>query len=101
MAFPEFILNVHDAALSRDIVTRTLEKAGFAVREAATGLGALAMARDHPRLIILDVDLTDIDGFEVCRRLKQDPATATIPVLQTAAAFAGAGGNALALEGGA
>ena len=101
IACPEFILNVNDDGASRQLVTGILEKAGFAVREATAGLDTLVMARDHPGLIILDVDLTDIDGLEVCRRLKQDPATATIPVLQTSAAPAEAERSVGGLAGGA
>src|SRR5262249_48329409 len=76
------ILNVDDDLATRYAVTRTLQRAGFTVREASTGQEALALARENPDLILLDVQLPDITGFEVCQRLKADPATAPIPVLQ-------------------
>ena len=53
--------------------------------EASTGLEALERAAGQPDLIVLDVTLPDIDGFTVCRRLKSDPAPATIPVLHLSA----------------
>ena len=65
------ILNVDDDEGSRYAVTRVLELAGFEVGEAGNGEEALRMARDlHPDLVLLDVNLPDIKGFEVCRRLK-------------------------------
>src|SRR5690349_11444552 len=97
----EFILNVNDDPAARYLVTRILENAGFAVREATGGLDALAMARQRPRLIVLDVHLPDVDGLEVCRRLKADPLTAGIPVLQTSAAFVSTERRVLGLESGA
>jgi CheY-like chemotaxis protein len=45
------------------------------------GLDGLRAARDRPDVIILDIRLPDTDGFEVCRLLKSDPATRTIPVI--------------------
>src|SRR5690349_7489357 len=81
------VLNVDDNDQGRYIFSHILQEAGFHVLEARTGTGALAMARDLPDLVLLDVKLSDIDGLEVCRRLKADPATSGIPVLQVSAAF--------------
>jgi len=64
-----------------------LRQEGFAVREAATGAEGLRLAAEHPDLIVLDVHLPDLDGFEVCRRLKTDPITAAIPVLHLSGVF--------------
>lgn len=82
-----FVLNVNGDEANRDLVTRTLEKAAYSVVEAADGREALLLARRHPMLIVLDVELPDIGGLDVCRRLKADPDTRTIPVLQTSATF--------------
>lgn len=96
------ILNVNDDEVSRYVVTTILQKDGFDLREASTGIEALLRARDeHPALIVLDVQLPDIDGLEVCRRLKRDARTAEIPVLQTSATFISAERKALGLESGA
>lgn len=82
------ILNVDDYDQARYIKTRLLQNAGFLVEEASNGVDALEMAaRLHPSLVLLDVRLPDIDGREVCRRLKADPATSGMNVIQTSAAF--------------
>jgi PAS domain S-box-containing protein len=75
------ILNVDDVERVRAVISEILRCAGFEVREAATGAEALRLAAEHPDLILLDIQLPDIDGFEVCRQLKADAATAAIPVL--------------------
>ncbi len=72
------------------------------VRTAQTGGGALAEMRVPPRpdLVLLDVMVPEIDGYEVCRRLKADPATADVPVIfLTAATEAACGVRGLALGG--
>jgi CheY-like chemotaxis protein len=69
------ILVVDDSAVIREVFGGILRSAGYAVREAATGAAGLQRASEGPDLIVLDVDLPDLDGYEVCRRLKQDPAT--------------------------
>jgi CheY-like chemotaxis protein len=81
------ILVVDDRPDSRYATTRVLAGAGFDVRETATGRDALRLARTSPDLIVLDIALTDIDGFEVCRRLKSDSATRTIPVIQKTSVY--------------
>lgn len=96
-----FVLNVNDDPAARYLVSRILQKAGFEVHEASGGLEALALARQRPQLVVLDVHLPDIDGLEVCRRLKADPLTAGIPVLQTSAAFVSTERRVLGLESGA
>jgi DNA-binding response OmpR family regulator len=59
-----------------------LEAGGCAVHWSATGLGGLQTARNRPfDLIVLDVELPDINGFEVCRRLKADTAVSAVPVV--------------------
>jgi CheY-like chemotaxis protein len=81
------ILVVDDRPDSRYATTRVLAGAGFDVRETATGRDALRLARTAPDLIVLDIALTDIDGFEVCRRLKNDAATRRIPVIQKTSVY--------------
>ena len=82
------ILNVDDYDQARYVKTRLLQNAGFLVEEASNGIDALEMAaRLHPSLVLLDVRLPDIDGREVCRRIKADPATSRMNVIHTSAAF--------------
>jgi two-component system, sensor histidine kinase len=82
------ILNVNDHEQTRYMCTRMLELAGFDVIEAATGEEALLQARGrHPDVIVLDVKLPDMSGFEVCRLIKSAPDTQSICVLQTSATF--------------
>jgi serine phosphatase RsbU (regulator of sigma subunit)/DNA-binding response OmpR family regulator len=76
------VLVVDDSPENRYVARRYLARAGFEIWEAETGAEGLRRAQDDPDLILLDVHLPDIDGFEVCRRLKQDPVTARIPILQ-------------------
>jgi PAS domain S-box-containing protein len=96
------ILNVDDNDGARYAKTRILQSAGFQVVEAANGTDALAIVRrDEPALVLLDVKLPDINGIEVCRRIKADPATAGVVVLQTSAALTGRDDKIRGLEGGA
>lgn len=81
------ILVVDDRPAGRYATVRTLMAAGYDVRETATGRDALRLARLSPDLIVLDVVLPDIDGFEVCRRLKSDVVTSPIPVLHKTAVY--------------
>lgn len=97
----DVILNVNDDEATRYVLSRTLQRAGYDIWEASSGYEALMLAREMPRLIVLDVKLPDIDGLEVCRRLKADPRTARIPVLQTSATFVSAERKAEGLESGA
>lgn len=83
---PEIILNVDDNEPGRYATTRILNRAGFQVLEAGTGKEALRLARSaSPQLVVLDVNLPDMSGIDVCRQLKTDPATASIMVLQVSA----------------
>ncbi len=81
------ILAVDDNDALRYSLSRTLQGAGYKVIEARNGAEALDLADQSPDLITLDVRLPDVDGFEVCRRLKANPRTAHIPVLHISATF--------------
>ena len=77
------ILVVDDEPIVVDMVQRYLAREGFRVVTAATGPAALAAALDPerpPRLIVLDIMLPDIDGIEICRRLRRE-AGATMPII--------------------
>ncbi|OWK44526.1 PAS domain S-box protein [Fimbriiglobus ruber] len=75
------ILLVDDNDDGRESLAFLLRGEGFRVREGRTGAEALRAAAGLPDLIILDVVLPDLNGFEVCRRIKANAATSTIPVL--------------------
>ena len=98
---PVTVIVADDDRDSRALVTRHLRAEGFHVKEAANGAEALALAVSRPSLMILAVDLPDIDGFEVCRRLRSDARTAGITVLQVSATDREARQRVRALEGGA
>jgi len=96
------ILNVEDNDASRYAKSRILRRAGYVVEEAKTGEAALQrIAQEPPDLVLLDVKLPDLDGFEVCRRIKTDPTTASIIVVQMSAAFVEKSDRVRGLEGGA
>jgi DNA-binding response OmpR family regulator len=76
------LLLVDDDPAIRLIAGKALKRAGFTVTMATDGAQALETVRaERPEVILLDWMMPDIDGPEVCRRLKQDPACADIPVI--------------------
>ena len=96
------ILNVNDDSANRYMVSRILEMAGYRVVEAATGGEALRLASQlRPDLIILDVRLPDISGYEVAARLRANPDTASISLMHTSATFITADKRVLGLDSGA
>jgi PAS domain S-box-containing protein len=95
------ILIVDDREENRYISSRILKNAGYAVVEAASGREALQKVLENPALVILDVRLPDIIGYEVCRRIKANPHTANIPVLQISASFISSESRVQALDSGA
>ncbi len=79
---PACILVVDDNETNRDILVTRLEKHGYQTLQAADGEEALASVAQHrPDLILLDVEMPKLDGFEVCRRLKNDPAMPYVPII--------------------
>src|SRR5687767_11315314 len=95
------VLNVDDDGGARYARHRLLANAGFEVVDAATGREALDRLALGPQAVILDVGLPDIDGYEVCRRIKADPRTSSIMVVQVSASFVRGVDRTRALEGGA
>jgi DNA-binding response OmpR family regulator len=80
------VLVVDDDPVSRYTTLRWLQSAGFRTREAASGAEGLKQADGGISAMILDVHLPDIDGFELCRILRSQSATARLPVLHLSAA---------------
>jgi two-component system cell cycle response regulator DivK len=85
------ILVVEDNEMNRDMLTRRLERKGFEVVCAVDGEQGLALARSQtPDLILMDMSLPVLDGWEATRRIKAAPETRSIPVIAlTAHAMAG------------
>jgi two-component system cell cycle response regulator DivK len=88
---PKRILVVEDDPDNRRIVAKVLSVEGYGVIEATDGIEALAQARaERPDLILMDLALPNVDGWEATRRLKSDPETRSIPVVAlTAVAMRG------------
>jgi CheY-like chemotaxis protein len=76
------ILLVEDNEMNRDMLSRRLERAGYRVVLAVDGPRGIAAARTvAPDLVLMDMSLPEIDGWEASRQLKQDPATSRIPII--------------------
>src|SRR5688572_16291203 len=82
------VLNVDDNEAIRYARTRLLKREGYRVLEAATGLEALQLIQtERPALVVLDVHLPDVLGFDICRQIKEDRATADTAVIQISAHY--------------
>ena len=80
------VLVVEDEPDIRGLIVHHLERDGFRCRTAASGGEALARVRSAPPdLVVLDLMLPGMDGLEVCRRLRGDPATAALPIIMLTA----------------
>jgi DNA-binding response OmpR family regulator len=81
MSRPEALVIDDDEDMNR-MIGAYAELGGFKYRSATTGRGGLEEVRQNlPAVVLLDVMLPDLDGFEVCRRLKSDAATRDVPVI--------------------
>lgn len=85
------IILVEDNEDNRDMLSRRLQRKGFSVLIAVNGEEAVGMVqREHPDLVLMDISLPVMDGFEATRRLKQNDATKSIPIIAlTAHAMSG------------
>ncbi|BAY22459.1 response regulator receiver sensor signal transduction histidine kinase [Calothrix sp. NIES-2100] len=78
----DFVLIVDDNPTNLSVLSQALKGAGFAVRVAEDGESAIELVQHKlPALILLDVQMPGIDGFETCQKLKADPLTQTIPII--------------------
>ena len=83
---PATVLVVDDTPQNVRLLEAVLTPKGYTVTSASSGEEALAMVRQQlPDLILLDVVMEPMDGFEVCRRLREDPTTAFLPVVMITA----------------
>src|ERR1700722_15715267 len=102
MSGQPIIINVDDHEPSRYAKSRLLSAAGFTVYDAGTGSLALSMVDQHePDLVLLDVHLPDLNGIEVCRRIKATSNGASVIVLQISASAISAPQATAALDNGA
>ena len=94
------VLIVEDNELNMKLFNDLLEAHGYRVLQTRDGLTALEIARQHmPDLIIMDIQLPGIDGYEVTRRIKANPALRHIPVIAVTS-YALSGDDVKALEAG-
>jgi serine phosphatase RsbU (regulator of sigma subunit)/DNA-binding response OmpR family regulator len=94
------VLLVDDDEAKRYVIATWLRRAGHHVTEVGTGQEALSNV-GAAGLVVLDVNLPDMSGFEVCRRIKEDPRTAAIPVIQVSATAVSVADRAFGLTEGA
>jgi DNA-binding response OmpR family regulator len=97
---PAVLLLVDDDEVKRYILATWLKRAGHTVIEVGTGQEALDRA-EAADVILLDVNLPDLSGFDVCQQLKSDPRTAAIPVIQVSATAVAVADRAYGLTHGA
>jgi PAS domain S-box-containing protein len=95
------ILVVDDFEANLYSKSRLLRQAGFEVVEAATGNAALSVPGESLSAVILDINLPDISGLDVARRIRESPATATLPIIHLSATATGTADVVRGLEGGA
>ena len=95
------ILVVDDTEANRYVVAGVLSRAGYAVREAASGAEAAAHLSERPDLVVLDVRLPDTTGYEIARTIRTRPEFETTPLLFISASFTGPGAHAQGLDAGA
>jgi signal transduction histidine kinase len=95
------ILICDDNEQNRYIVSKYLMEAGFSVWEAATGQGAIDLVSRLPDIVILDVQLPDMSGYEVCKWIKANPVTSSIPVMHVSATFVRGADRVEGLDSGA
>ena len=82
MIYQPFALLVEDSPTQAIEIAAALKHCGFDVISAVDGFAGLDMVYEHhPVLVVLDVQLPKMNGYQVCRRLKRDPQTASIPVI--------------------
>ncbi len=95
------VLVIDDQDANRIYLGSILKRSGYRMIEASSWKDAQSALFDKPDLIILDIELPDANGYDVCARLKDDPTTASIPVLMTSASFTKGVQKAQGLDSGA
>lgn len=87
MAESALVLLVEDSPTQAKEIELSLRRNGYEVVVAADGRAGLNMVYDcHPDLVVLDINLPEMDGFQVCRRVRRDPEIASIPIVMLTSA---------------
>ena len=81
MEKPRRILIVDDDEMNRDVLARMVQSLGHETETAEDGIGALAMLKLDIDLVLLDVNMPGMDGFEVARRIREDPDAGNVPII--------------------
>jgi len=101
MTYSATILIVDDDAESRDALAQLLQNEGYSTLSAASGTDALAIVTQNPPdLILLDIVMDGIDGYDVAAWIKANPATVSIPIIMVTG-HDGRGSHVIALDAGA
>jgi DNA-binding response OmpR family regulator len=80
------ILLIEDDPQISKLISQTLQRAGYEVVTAMDGSEGLRKVKEtNPQLVVLDISLPGVDGYQVCRYLRQDPATARLPIIMVTA----------------
>lgn len=101
MTAPGHVLVVDDVEAHRYVVASVLRRAGFEVVEAATGREALEKVRPELDAVVLDVNLPDLSGIEVCAAIKRDRRTSLVPVMHVSSTAVDISSRARGLDNGA
>lgn len=76
------VLVVEDSVAQQQMISDLLKDSGLTVAVANNGVEALShVQQDHPDIVVLDIVMPQMNGYEVCRRLKADPKTQNVPVV--------------------
>ena len=101
-AGPDKIMIVEDEDATRETWAEFFENSGYAVVQAADGQEALDIARiEQPNIVLLDLRLPRLDGYQVCQRLKADPTTSHMPIIMITAFLTGSSDTVRGIEYGA
>lgn len=99
---PDKIMIVEDEDATRETWADFFENAGYAVVQAADGQEALDIAKlEQPNIVLLDLRLPRLDGYQVCQRLKADPTTSHMPIIMITAFLTGSSDTVRGIEYGA
>lgn len=95
------VLIVDDNPAGLYVTSKILTTAGYQVMKAANGAEMRSCLLKNPDAIVLDINLPDVDGYTLCKEVKENPATSMIPVIHLSATFTDAGSHIIGIQSGA